>query len=96
VLIKVPWDRANQVIPLELTLRDADGNPVEIETADGSAKIENRGTIEVGRPPGIPPGSSLNAAFALNIPPLPLKPGRYEWRLDLAEMTLSEAFTVQA
>jgi hypothetical protein len=37
----------------------------------------------------------LDAAFALNVPPLPLKPGRYEWRLELAEHSQSAFFTVR-
>jgi len=95
VLIKVPWDRANERIPLKLTLLTADGFPVELPAMDGRARIEQRGTIEVGRPPGLTPGSQLDASFALNIPPLPLAPGRYEWRLELAECVLSSSFSVR-
>jgi hypothetical protein len=90
VLIKVPWDRTNQTLPLYLSLRDADGRVVAV----GEQPIENRGSIEVGRPAGIPEGSHINASVALNVPPLPLEPGRYEWRLELAELSAAEPFTV--
>jgi hypothetical protein len=95
VLIKVPWDRANQQLSLKLSLLDSDGHPVQLETSDGMANIENLGVIEVGRPAGVAPGSMLDAAFALTIPPLPLKPGRYEWRLQLADHTEAAPFTVR-
>jgi len=96
VLIKVPWDRANEPLPLTLTLVDEDGHPATVAIGAGEQPIESSGTIEVGRPAGVAPGSMLNASFALNVPPLPLKPGRYVWNLSLAEETRSEAFTVSA
>ncbi len=95
VLIKVPWDRANQGLPMKLSLLDSDGHPVEFPTPDGPVKVENEGVIEVGRPPGLAAGSLLDAAFALNLPALPLRPGRYEWRLELAEHTQTAVFTVR-
>ncbi|WP_148272160.1 DUF6941 family protein [Micromonospora maris] len=95
LLIKVPWDRANQKLKLSLQLRDGDGKPVELSTDQGPASVQAEGDIEVGRPPGLAPGSMLDASFALNVPPLPLSPGRYEWHLDLAEKTESAFFTVR-
>ncbi|HEX6871125.1 MAG TPA: hypothetical protein VF163_08505 [Micromonosporaceae bacterium] len=95
VLIKVPWDRANERLPLRLDLVDADGQPVQLPTADGSVGVRADGLIEVGRPPGMEPGSPLDAAFALNVPSLPLAPGRYSWRLSLAEFEASVSFAVR-
>lgn len=95
VLIKVPWDRANQPLPLTLELVNADGRPVELPTEDGTAGIRAEGTIEVGRPPGTEAGSPLDAAFALNVPPLPLQAGRYTWRLTLAEYENTVSFSVR-
>ena len=37
ILIRVPWDQANQRHVMRLELLDADGIPVEIETDDGDA-----------------------------------------------------------
>lgn len=85
VLIKVPWDRANQPMSLNLQMLEADGSPVTVATPDGRLPIAANAKIEVGRPPGLAPGSMLDASFALNIPSLPLAPGRYEWRLMLAD-----------
>jgi hypothetical protein len=95
VLIKVPWDRANQQLNLKLSLLTADGPPVELATPGGTAPVEALGSIEVGRPPGVAPGSMLDAAFALNVPPIPLEPGRYQWRLELAEHEQVAGFTVR-
>jgi hypothetical protein len=96
VLIKVPWDRANEQIPLKLDLVDEDGHPVVISAPHGDRPIRAEGTIEVGRPTGLEAGSPLNAAFALNVPQLPLSPGRYTWLLSLAEFETSESFSVRA
>lgn len=96
VLIKVPWDRTNQQIPLQITLVDSDGRPVELPAPDGDTqKITTEAQIEVGRPAGIPAGSTVDAAFALNIPQLPLQPGRYEYRVDAGDQTFHAAFLVR-
>ncbi|NMO55091.1 hypothetical protein HH310_28380 [Actinoplanes sp. TBRC 11911] len=95
VLAKVPWDRANQRFALTLTLREQDGPPVVLSTPDGPREIRAEGNIEVGRPAGLLAGSPLDASFALNVSPLPLKAGRYYWQLELAEEIRSAGFTVE-
>lgn len=94
-LIRVPWDRANQRLRLELALHDSDGAVVCVPTPDGGQQaLSTRGDIEVGRPPGMAAGSPLDHPFVMSLPPLPLKAGRYEWRLDLAEQTFHTDFQV--
>lgn len=96
MLIKIPWDRANQRIKLSLRLLDPDGRQISLTGIDGSLiPIGHEGEIEAGRPPGVAPGSMLDAALAVSVPPMPLTPGRYEWRLDIGDQTFSEPFTVQ-
>jgi len=96
VMVKVPWDRTNQQIPLNITLVDSDGHPIEIPAPGGETqRVSAEGVIEVGRPPGIPAGSSVDAAFALNIPQLPLPPGRYEYRVDAGDQTFHASFLVR-
>ena len=90
LLIKVPWDRTNQKLPLMLELLDADGAPVEL--TDGPIGVQAE--IEVGRPPGIPAGIMLDSAFTVGLGPLPLPPGRYQWRASLAGQLFSAFFTV--
>jgi hypothetical protein len=96
VLMKIPWDRANQRLPMALRLLDTDGKPVSLEGPDGVQVIESRGEVEVGRPPGLEHGSPIDASFALNVQSMPLKPGRYEWRLELADQFFAAAFQVRA
>jgi hypothetical protein len=91
VLMKVPWDRSNQKLPMKLDLLDSDGHPVVL----AGNPITAGGEIEVGRPPGLAAGSMLDAAFALNVPSLPLQPGRYDWRLDFAGTIVVATFTAR-
>ncbi len=95
ILMKIPWDRANQPMDLSLQLLDPDGDPVNIPTAEGPVAIGAQANVEVGRPPGLAPGSMLDASFALSIPSLPLDPGRYEWRLTIADADYTASFTVR-
>ena len=82
--LEVPWDQTNVQHHWELFLVDADGQPVVVDTEAGRQAIEVRGDFEVGRPPGVPMGASLDVPIAVNLPPLPVAPGnRYEWRLTV-------------
>jgi hypothetical protein len=80
IKIEVPWNEANRQHEVILRLVDADDRPVLVE----GQPLEIRGQIEVGRPPGLPAGTPLDAMMALNMPPLPLQPGtRFVWRLSI-------------
>ena len=94
VLLKIPWDRANERLALMLRLVDDDGRPVAITTSDGTQELTMGGEIEAGRPPGVAPGTQLDAALTFNVPSLPLPPGRYQWRLDVADDTFTSSFQV--
>ncbi len=84
ILFEVPWDRANEEHRFLLELVDQDGVAVLVETVDGEAPLTIEGQFEVGRPPGLKPGTSLAFPLALNMGPQPLAPGgRYEWRLTV-------------
>jgi hypothetical protein len=95
VLIKVPWDRANQEIALHLHLLSTEGKPVTVETPSGRQELSAEGNIEVGQPAGMEPGSDIDAAFVLNVPALPLTPGRYQWRLDIEDNVYTTSFQVE-
>jgi hypothetical protein len=85
VVLAVPWDRTNERLDIETTLRTEDGEPVRInEVVVGGTSV-----IEVGRPPGIKAGSEINAAFVVNFEGLVLDPGGYVWDLRLAEESLA-------
>ena len=87
VKIDVPWDRANIKHAWRLALLDSDGEAVTFPTApEGEVQpVAIEGEFEAGRPPGLRPGTPLDVALALNVPPLPLAPdGRYVWQLSIA------------
>ena len=87
ILIRVPWDQANQRHVMRLELLDADGIAVEMdaESGDGMEPIVFFDDVpfEVGRPAGLKPGTPLDFPVAINSGPLLLDPGRYEWRLTI-------------
>jgi hypothetical protein len=84
LLIQVPWDQANTVHSFSVQLLDADGAHVAFETEDeGEQPVSFGGDFEVGRPPGLKPGTPLDFPVAVNSTPLPLEPGLYEWRLTI-------------
>ena len=81
LLIGVPWDDTNQRHTVELKLLDSDGKPV---TDPNDKPLGLQSHFEVGRPPGLLAGADQSVVLALNIGPLPLKPGeRYVWVLSI-------------
>jgi Family of unknown function (DUF6941) len=85
LLIEVPWDQTNEKHDILLELLDVDGNAVEVLAPDGSsAPLKVESVLEVGRPPGVKPGTPLNAPLAVNFGPIPLEPGsQYVWHLSI-------------
>lgn len=84
ILIEVPWDETNRPIPIEGKLMTADGDPVEFAQSSGETQPVMFGArLEVGRPPGVKPGTTLNAAMAVTFTSVVLVPGLYRWELDV-------------
>ncbi len=99
LLIQVPWDQANTRHNFTVELLDADGAEVVLETEEDEQSVAFGGEFEVGRPPGLKPGTPLDFPVAVNSTPLPLEPGRYEWRLtidDRSQEFWTLPFTVRA
>ena len=96
-LIKVGWNEANQPTSFVLRLTDADGAVVHIPGPAGPQALEFTGRMEVGRPPGIPEGSEIDASFVVPLQPLSLAPGqRFTWRLSFGDQeAASESFYVR-
>jgi hypothetical protein len=99
LLIQVPWDQANTMHSFTVELLDADGAEVVLETSeDDQQQMAFGGEFEVGRPPGLKPGTPLDFPVAMNSTPLPLEAGRYEWRLTIDGKTREDwrlPFTVR-
>jgi hypothetical protein len=87
MMISVPWNMANQKIELDTRLLTAAGEPVDL----GDGPVQARATIEVGRPPGVEPGTSLDTPLALNTGLLPLAPGSYVWHVEAGGDVLARA-----
>ena len=82
--VDVPWDEANRKHRMQLALLNADEQPVVVPTPMGEQKVEVTAEFEVGRPPGVKPGTAIDLSMAFSIGPLPLPPdGRYVWRCSI-------------
>ena len=97
--IDVPWDQANQKHRWELALLDDDGVPVFFGEGESQQSLVIGNDFELGRPAGVPPGTPLELAMAINLGPLPLPPGRYVWQLTIDDQTQADwqaAFSVRS
>jgi hypothetical protein len=98
VKITVPWDAANVQHEFTARLVTEDGGDPMLPQSDGGelpTRIEFQGQFEAGRPPGLAPGSDLDAPFAVNLSGLPLPAGRYEWQVAIdGDLVDRVAFTV--
>jgi hypothetical protein len=80
IKVEVPWEEANRVHSLQLSLINEDGRPVLVQTPIGDRPVELSMEFEVGRPPGLRTGTPLDVPLAINLGPLPLQAGsRYVW-----------------
>ncbi len=91
IKLSVPWDQANQPHAIRAVLVSADGDVVDA----GNGPVTVEGQVEVGRPPGLKPGTPLDSPFVLSFPPLELEPGGYVWELEVDGTTMARnPFTV--
>ena len=95
---EVPWNEANRQHTWALRLQNEDGQPVQVAGPDGTQEVWITGEFEVGRPTGIVEGTPLDLPMVVGLGPLPLAPGRYEWRLSINEESAEDwglSFTVR-
>jgi hypothetical protein len=84
----VPWDRTNHPITIQLRLTGEDGEPVMQPGPMGEQPVQIEGEFEVGRPPGLKPGTPIDVPLAINLGMLTLPPGqRYSWELTVDKET---------
>lgn len=79
IKISIPWDQANQKHSVKARLLTDDGESVHL----GDGPVEASGGLEVGRPPGLKPGTPLGAPLAISFGSLALEPGGYVWELEI-------------
>ncbi|THG33005.1 DUF6941 family protein [Naasia lichenicola] len=81
VLIEVDWNETNRRYKLEADLVDEDGQPVLVPGPFGHVPMHFEAEYELGRPPGVIPGTPLSIPMAVPISGgMALTPGkRYTW-----------------
>lgn len=83
-IIEVPWNETNRKHAWRFELVDLDGNPVIVDTHEGTAPVAIEDAFEVGRPPGIRSGAYQPYPVAINSGPIPLEAGsHFEWRFSI-------------
>lgn len=99
-LIGLLWDQANRRHAFRIVLLGEDGELSKIIGPDGQpqpVEVEFGGDLEVGRPPGLPPGTEIDAAMAISLLPVPLLPGRgYVWRMEIGGESRQIAFRTRS
>jgi hypothetical protein len=90
VVAVVPWGDANRRHAVSVALRDEDGELVELV----GQPVKTDGQFEIGRPPGIKPGSDLNATMVFKFGGLVLEPGGYVWELQVGDTTERTPFWI--
>ena len=83
VKLLVPWSRTNERIHFEASRVTDQGDEVVQESDEGERPVQAAGDLELGRPPGLKPGTALDAAFVLNFEGLDLDLGGYVWQLQV-------------
>ncbi len=97
VILRVPWDRVEQDIPFALALFDGDGQPVLMENDDGGIQpLQVISSVRAIRSEGLAPGSPQTVVSSVTFPPMPLLPGRYEYRIRIDGVEQLESFEVVA
>ncbi len=83
-----------------LSLVDEDGQPVLVDTPNGTHPMGVGGEFVAERPVGVAAGSPIDVALAVNFGPLPLEPSkRYAWSLTIDDEVKPDwvlAFSVRA
>ncbi|HMJ37150.1 MAG TPA: hypothetical protein VK501_24815 [Baekduia sp.] len=91
-IITVPWDRTEQNHEIRIELIDSYGEAMVI----GDDPVVILSQLEVGRPPGVKPGTSLSAPVTSAFNGLTLDAGLYEFKLSVnGDVLASRPFTVQ-
>lgn len=83
-IVEVEWTETNMPYKIDFDLVDEDGHPVTIPGPMGeSIALHFESEFELGRPPGLVPGTPLTVPFAVPLGAgIPLAPGkRYRWRV---------------
>lgn len=94
VILHFEWTETNKRHPVEIELHTDDG---EVWEASDGQPLRVTTNVEVGRPPGLKPGTELNAPLASTFHGLVLPAGGYVWLLRVDTAVLARCpFSVGA
>lgn len=79
VKLAVPWNDTNRRMRILARLLDEDANPIDL----GAGPVQAEGDMEVGRPPGMKPGTPIDLPLALPFGPLAYPAGGYVFELKV-------------
>ncbi|MGH8891355.1 MAG: hypothetical protein ACRDV3_16530 [Acidothermaceae bacterium] len=83
-MLHVPWHETIESHFLRLRLEDADGNAVMVGPPGEQRAMVHDQPFSARRPAGAPEGITIDVPVVVSIGPgMPLKPGRYAWRLEI-------------
>src|SRR5260221_4161821 len=77
---RIPWGNANQKQEITIRLVTEDGDPF-LDPEGNPVRAD--GQIEVGRPPGLKEGASLDAPLAVRLGAMTFPPGGYRFELEV-------------
>jgi len=85
ILIDVPWDQTNTKHTVLLELLTWDSDPVTVEGESGEEAVKGVIEFEVGRPPGMKPGTPVVVPLPFNLQPGPPLPpaAQFVWQLSI-------------
>jgi hypothetical protein len=88
IILHFEWNEANRQHPIEITLQTSDGEVFE-HTEGQPLRVTT--AVEVGRPPGLKPGTEINAPLASAFNGISLPTGGYVWILRTGEQLLARS-----
>ena len=77
--IEVPWDQTSRAIAIKAALKDVDGQDVDL----GQGAVTAGGSVTVGRPAHVKPGTPIDLPIAMQFNGIALEPGGYVWELEV-------------
>lgn len=93
LVITIDWNETNTPYDLVAELLTADGDVVH--NGEPPQPIRAGARLEIGRPPGVKPGTSLPACMAIGVANIVLEAGQYVWQVTAGgEEVARKAFQV--
>lgn len=86
IILHIDWNETNRRHAIEIELQNADGEVWEPQEGQPLRLSTN---VEVGRPPGLRPGTELNTVLAPTFHGIALPAGGYVWILRLGQQVLA-------